>query len=326
MKNILELLEECRLCPRQCGASRLKDQKGYCGASDKVVIAHYGPHHGEEPPISGTSGSGTVFFSFCNLRCVFCQNYQISHNGMGQEITPEELTEIFLILQTRGCHNINLVSPVPYIPHIASAIRKAKKGGLAIPVVYNTNAYESVESLGVLDGLVDIYLPDFKYWNAAIAEKLSGTPKGKPYPDFAKKAILEMKRQVGDLVVEDGIAKKGLLLRHLVLPNGLAGSKEIVQWVSESLGTGTYISLMSQYYPTHEAYRFPLLRRKIRLEEYAAVTEYLLGEGFENVFIQEIESAPLFVPDFENDEPFNENTGKAQVAVNRKSGMAERKE
>ncbi len=310
MKSILELLEQCRLCPRQCGINRLEGQKGYCGVGDKIIIAHYGLHHGEEPPISGTRGSGTIFFSFCNLRCVFCQNYQISQDGMGQGISPEELTEIFLILQTQGCHNINLVSPIPYIPYIATAIGEARKGGLTIPIVYNTNAYESVEALQVLDGLIDIYLPDFKYWSPAIAEKLSGIPKGKPYPDFAKAALLEMKRQVGDLVVEDGIAKKGLLLRHLVLPNGLAGSKEIFQWVAESLGVNTRISLMSQYYPTNEAYRFPLLRRKIRPEEYNAVMEYLLDEGFGNVFVQEIESASLFVPDFEDDEPFHAEKNK----------------
>lgn len=314
-----DLLERCRLCPRQCGVDRLKGQKGYCGVAEKAIIAHYGPHHGEEPPISGTRGSGTIFFSFCNLRCVFCQNHQISHDGMGQTISPEGLAEIFLILQARGCHNINLVSPVPYIPHIATAIREARNRGLTVPIVYNTNAYESVESLQVLYGLIDIYLPDFKYWSAAIAEKLSGTPSGKPYPDFAKEAILEMKGQVGDLIIENGIATRGLLLRHLVLPNGLVGSKEIFRWVAENLGTATHISLMSQYYPTHEAYRFPLLKRKIRFEEYDAVTEYLIGKGFENVFVQEIESATLFVPDFENDEPFNENKGKAEETVNRES-------
>ncbi|MBA4390691.1 MAG: radical SAM protein [Syntrophus sp. (in: bacteria)] len=314
MKSILELLEKCQLCPRQCSVNRLKGQRGYCGVGEKVIIAHYGTHHGEEPPISGARGSGTIFFSFCNLRCVFCQNHQISHGGIGQDISTEELTEIILTLQTRGCHNINLVSPTPYVPHIATAIREARSKGLTIPIVYNTNAYESVEALQMLAGLIDIYLPDFKYWSPVIAEKLSGIPKGKPYPEFAKDALLEMKRQVGDLVIEDGIAKKGLLLRHLVLPNGLAGSKEIFKWVAGSLGTGTFISLMSQYYPTHEAYRFPLLKRRIRPEEYSAVTEYLVGEGFENVFIQDIESAPLFVPDFENDEPFAADKSKGHSA------------
>jgi putative pyruvate formate lyase activating enzyme len=184
------------------------------------------------------------------------------------------------------------------------AIMGAKKEGLTIPVVYNTNAYESVEALRMLDGLIDIYLPDFKYWSPIVAEKLSGVPKERPYPDFAKEALLEMKRQVGDLVVKKKIAKKGLLVRHLVLPGGLAGSREIFQWVGQYLGAETYISLMSQYYPVHKANTVPLLRRKIRQEEYDRVVDYLLGEGFKNVFIQETASAPLFVPDFEEPEPF----------------------
>jgi putative pyruvate formate lyase activating enzyme len=304
MKNIMRMLEKCELCPRQCGVDRLKGQKGYCGAGDKAIIAHYGPHHGEEPPISGESGSGTVFFSFCNLRCVFCQNYQISHDGVGQEVSLKKLTEMFLELQASGCHNINLVSPVSYIPHMAMAIIGAKKEGLIIPVVYNTNAYESVKALRTLGGLIDIYLPDFKYWSPIVAEKLSGVPKERPYPNFAKEALLEMKRQVGDLVVKKKIAKKGLLVRHLVLPGGLAGSKEIFQWIGQNLGTDTFISLMSQYYPVHKAHAVPLLRRRIRQEEYDRVVDYLLVEGFKNVFIQETASAPLFVPDFEEPEPF----------------------
>jgi putative pyruvate formate lyase activating enzyme len=304
MENILNMLEKCGLCPRQCGVNRLKGQKGYCGAGDKTIIAHYGPHYGEEPPISGKYGSGTIFFSFCNLRCIFCQNYQISHDGMGQETSIRKLTEIFLELQTRGCHNINLVSPVSYIPDIVAAIGDAKKEGLTIPVVYNTNAYESLEALRSLNGLIDIYLPDFKYWSPTVAERLSGVPREKPYPDFAKKALLEMKRQVGDLVVENKTATRGLLLRHLVLPGGLAGSKEIFKWIGQNLGTETFISLMSQYYPVHKANTIPLLRRKIRQEEYDRAVDYLVGEGFKNVFIQETTSAPLFVPDFEEPEPF----------------------
>jgi putative pyruvate formate lyase activating enzyme len=222
----------------------------------------------------------------------------------GRKITIDELIEIFFALETCGCHNINLVSPVPYILHIATAIREAKKRGLAISFVYNTNAYENVEALQMLDGLIDIYLPDFKYWNTTIAERLSGVPKGKPYPVFAKKAILEMKRQVGDLVVEDGIAQGGLVVRHLVLPGRLAGSKEIFTWIARNLGTGTFIGLMSQYYPLYEAKKYPILQRKIRQEEYDTLMERLLEKGFKNVFIQELESAALFVPDFEKTEPF----------------------
>jgi putative pyruvate formate lyase activating enzyme len=313
MDNILNMLEKCELCPRQCGVNRLKGQKGYCGAGDKAIIAHCGPHHGEEPPISGTAGSGAIFFSFCNLRCIFCQNYQISQEGMGQEIALMKLTEIFLDFQGSGCHNINLVSPISYIPHIAMAIVGAKKEGLTIPVVYNTNGYESVDALRTLGGLIDIYLPDFKYWSPIVAEKLSGVPKGKPYPDFAKEALLEMKRQVGDLVIKKKIAKKGLLIRHLVLPGGLARSKEIFQWIGQNLGTDTFISLMSQYYPAHKAHAVPLLRRRIRQGEYDAVVDYLLGEGFKNVFIQETTSAPLFVPDFEEPEPFLSKQKKCKM-------------
>ena len=300
----MRMLEKCELCPRQCGVNRLKGEKGFCKVGEKIIVAHYGPHDGEEPPISGTSGSGTIFFSFCNLRCIFCQNYQISHNGDGEEISLERLIEIFLDLQSRGCHNINLVSPTSYIPHITMAIVDAKKKGLVIPIIYNTNAYESVEALRALDGLIDIYLPDFKYWSPAIAERLSGVPKGKSYPDFAKETLLEMKRQVGNLVVENKIATKGLLVRHLVLPGGLAGSKEVFQWIGQNLGTETFISLMSQYYPVHRANTIPLLRRKIRQEEYDTVVDYLMREGFKNVFIQETTSAPLFVPDFDEPEPF----------------------
>jgi putative pyruvate formate lyase activating enzyme len=304
MENALSILEKCELCPRRCKVNRTGGEKGFCGAGGRTGIAYYGPHYGEEPPISGTSGSGTIFFSFCNLRCLFCQNYQISHDGIGQEMSVEELTEIFLTLEARGCHNINLVSPVPYIPQIICAARAAREKGLAIPFVYNTNAYENVEALQLLDGLIDIYLPDFKYWNPAVAEELSDIPLSKPYPDFAKEAILEMKRQAGDLVVENGIAKKGLLIRHLVLPGGLAGSEEIFRWAAHNLGIGTFISLMSQYYPIHKANMVPLLRRKIRQEEYNTVRDYLTSEGFENVFIQELESAAFFVPDFEDTEPF----------------------
>jgi putative pyruvate formate lyase activating enzyme len=304
MENVLRMLEKCELCPRRCAVNRLKGQKGYCKAGDKAIIAHYGPHHGEEPPISGTRGSGTIFFSFCNLRCVFCQNYQISQDGDGEETSLERLTEIFLDLQGRGCHNINLVSPTPYISHIATAIIDAKRRGLKIPILYNTNAYESVEALRMLDGLIDIYLPDFKYWSPTVAGKLSGVPKERPYADFAKEALLEMKQQVGDLVVEDEIATRGLLVRHLVLPGGLAGSKEIFQWIGQNLGTETFISLMSQYYPVHKANAVPLLRRKIRQKEYDTVVDYLVEAGFKNIFVQETTSAPLFVPDFDEQEPF----------------------
>ncbi len=303
------LLEKCELCPRRCGVNRLNGEKGYCGIANEIIIAHYGPHYGEEPPISGTKGSGTIFFSSCNLQCIFCQNYQISHYREGESYTVEELADIFLLLEKQGCHNINLVSPTPYIPFIATAIKKAKQKGLKIPFVYNTNAYENAESLKILDGLIDIYMPDFKYWNAGVAKKLSDAPVDKSYPEHAAAAILEMKRQVGVLMIKDGVATRGLLIRHLVLPGGLAGSDKIIEWIRDNLGTDTFISFMSQYYPVHKAGQYPLMNRRIKHEEYDRLTDLLIDEGFKNAFIQKLESAPLFIPDFEKEEPFG-NKGR----------------
>jgi putative pyruvate formate lyase activating enzyme len=300
------LLEMCELCPRRCKAARLKSEKGYCNVANEIIIAHYGLHYGEEPPISGTKGSGTIFFSSCNLRCIFCQNFQISQHREGESYTVEELVEIFIRLGKQGCHNINLVSPTPYVPFIATAIKKARLKGLKIPFVYNTNAYENVETLKVLDGLIEIYMPDFKYWNAGVAKKLSDVPVDKGYPEHAALAILEMKRQAGTLTIENGIAAKGLLIRHLVLPGNLAGSEKIIEWIRDNLGTDTFISLMSQYYPVHKAGEYPIMNRKIRHEEYDRLTGLLIKEGFKNAFIQKLESASLFVPDFHQEEPFGD--------------------
>ncbi len=304
MDNPLNLLEKCTLCPRGCGVNRLNGEKGFCGIGNEIVIAHYGAHYGEEPPISGRRGSGTIFFSSCNLRCIFCQNYQISHRSSGERYTIQGLADIFFELEANGCHNVNLVSPVPYIPFIIEAIRIAKAKGIKIPFVYNTNAYESVSALRALDRLIDIYMPDFKYWNANIAERLSHIPAEKGYPEYAKLAITEMKRQTGNLIVEDGVAKKGLLIRHLVLPSNLAGSLNILTWIRDELGKDTHISLMSQYYPVHKAHDHPMLNRKIRHDEYDILVAFLSENDFKNVFIQELESAPLFLPDFAEKVPF----------------------
>jgi putative pyruvate formate lyase activating enzyme len=306
MEDEFNLLENCELCPRRCKAARIRGEKGYCSTANEIIIAHYGPHFGEEPPISGINGSGTVFFSSCNLSCIFCQNYQISQYREGGPYTVEELVEIFMLLEKQGCHNINLVSPTPYIPFIAAAIKKARLRGLVIPFVYNTNAYENVEALKTLDGLIEIYMPDFKYWNAGVAKNLSHVPVDKSYPEYAAAAILEMKRQVGVLTIKNGIATRGLLIRHLVLPGNLAGSDKIIEWIRDNLGADTFISLMSQYYPVHKAGQYPMMNRRIKHEEYDRLTDLLVKEGFKNVFIQKLESAPLFVPDFKKEEPFGD--------------------
>lgn len=301
MDDYLFLLEKCELCPRRCRVNRLKGEKGYCRVADQVIVAHFGAHFGEEPPISGQKGSGNVFFSSCNMRCIYCQNYQISQELNGKQITPNGLTDIFLRLEERGCHNINLVSPIPYIPMIIPAISKARQKGLKIPFVYNTNAYENSETLQMLKGFIDIYLPDFKYWNKNIAKRLSDA---KDYPEYAKSAIIEMKKQVGNLTLVDGIAEKGILLRHLVLPNNLAGSNNILKWVLENLGNDIYLSLMAQYYPLHNASQYPMINREITQKEYNNLVEFLVVNGFRNVFVQELESAKVFIPDFRLDKPF----------------------
>jgi putative pyruvate formate lyase activating enzyme len=306
MDDALSPLIKCELCPRRCKAARKRDRKGYCGIGNEIIVAHYGPHFGEEPPISGERGSGNIFFGACNLKCIYCQNYQISQQHDGTRYDVAGLVKIFFSLQEQGVHNINLVSPTPYIPFIAAAIRAAKEKGFTLPFVYNSNAYENVEALALLRGLVDIYLPDFKYGNPKMGRLLSDAHE---YPKWAKSAILEMKAQVGNLVIQEGIARKGLLVRHLVLPNNLAGSKEVITWIRDNLGPDTYLSLMAQYCPLHKASTYPMLDRKITKEEYRALLDLLSEYGFRNVFIQDLDSASLFVPDFKKDRPFEQRTG-----------------
>lgn len=221
-------------------------------------------------------------------------------------MTVDGLVEVFIGLQEMGLHNINLVSPTPYVPFIAKAIERARENGLSIPIVYNTHAYETVDTLKALHGLVDIYLPDFKYWGNGVAYHLS---RASDYPDVAKKAIVEMKHQVGNLVIEGGLAKKGILVRHLVLPANLAGSRQVLKWIKNTLGPQTYLSLMAQYHPLHRAEDYPMLRRGLRQKEYDLLVAFAQEEGFENVFVQELESAPLFVPDFDRQQPFDQIMG-----------------
>ncbi len=242
------LLKECTVCPRRCSIDRMQGKKGFCRAGGLPEISSYGPHFGEERPLVGQNGSGTIFMTYCNLGCIFCQNYEISRMGHGEQISFDKLSRIMVDLQHRGCHNINFVSPSHFVPHILKALPKAVEMGLSVPLVYNTGGYDSVEALQLLDGIVDIYMPDFKYAQAEIALRYSQAPD---YPDVARAAIRQMHRQTGDLVIdeEQGIALRGLLVRHLVLPGGLAGTREVMHFLATEISPDTYVNIMDQYYP-----------------------------------------------------------------------------
>lgn len=266
VNQALGKLEVCSICPLNCGVNRLEDKKGVCLTGRYAQISSYGPHHGEEKPLSGWHGSGTIFFSRCNLHCVFCQNADISQEGFGKEVTTEEMAEIMLELQRMGCHNINLVSPSHVVPQILEAIFVASQSGLNLPIVYNCGGYDSVETLKLLDGVIDIYLPDMKYADEMIAKKYSRVPN---YPKINQKAVLEMYRQVGDLVMEEnGIAVKGLLVRHLIMPNGMAGTEKLIQFLAENISRNIYLNLMDQYWPAYQANRYPEINRRITRSEF----------------------------------------------------------
>ncbi len=261
-----ERLRRCRVCPRHCEVNRLEGEKGFCLVGSQPFVASYGPHLGEEEPLRGRYGSGTIFLGSCNLRCVYCQNYEISQLREGMEVSPLELAEMMLNLQERGCHNINLVTPSHQVPQILEGLLLAAERGLFIPLVYNTSSYDDLETLRLLDGIVDIYLPDIKYSDAAVALWYS---KVESYPDIAKVAIKEMHRQVGDLVLDrEGIAVHGVLVRHLVLPGGLAGTGKLMQFLADEISRDTYVNLMDQYRPCHKAFRYPPLDRRITEEEF----------------------------------------------------------
>lgn len=282
-------MKHCTICPRNCGANRYKGEKGYCNAGYFAKCALASIHHWEEPPISGHKGSGTVFFSHCNLNCVFCQNHTISEQGFGKEITEEHLSDIFLSQQKKGVHNINLVSPTHFIPQIKQALLLAKQKGLSIPVVYNTNAYEKVESLKLLEGLIDIYLPDFKYISPEYSKRYSIAQN---YAEYAKKAILEMKRQQPTTVFDkNGILQKGIIIRHLVLPNCYKDSFEILKWIKQNIGEDTYISLLNQYTPMYKAAQYKEISRKLTTLEYQKVVNYFFEIGLKNGFMQSKHSA-----------------------------------
>ncbi len=283
-----KLLESCRICPRECGVNRLKNDKlGFCRSGLNPVVSSASPHYGEEPPISGTKGSGTIFFANCNLRCVYCQNYPISQMGTGAGRTPGELACQMVWLQEQGCHNLNLVTPTHYMPQILKALGIARERGFNLPIVYNTSGYESVEALGLLEGIVDIYMPDMRYSDEKAALHYSGAPH---YPEINRTAVREMFRQVGNLEIDEyGIAKRGLLIRHLVLPSGVSGTDGVLRFLSEEISKEVYVSLMSQYFPAYKANTIPALSRRITEEEYEEACRIREKYGLENGWVQELE-------------------------------------
>jgi len=263
-------LESCSLCPHQCRVNRLSGESGKCRVTGRntarVIVSSYGPHFGEESPLVGRNGSGTIFFTYCHLRCIFCQNYSISQMGEGSPLNSEQLAAMMLGLQTRGCHNINLVSPSHVVPYILDALDVAAGRGLNLPLVYNSSGYDSVETLQMLDGIVDIYMPDMKYADEKTAEKLSSV---KGYPAVNRAAVKEMHRQVGDLQIDkDGVARHGLLIRHLVLPDGLAGTEETVRFIARKISVDTYVNIMAQYHPEYRAHEVPAISRRLLASEF----------------------------------------------------------
>ena len=294
----MQELISCNICPHNCEINRLNGEVGRCKATDKVKVALASIHNFEEPCISGEKGSGTVFFSNCNLRCIFCQNYKISQLGLGKEISIEELADIFIDEQNKNVENINLVTPTMYVYQIIEAIKIARSKGLYIPIVYNSNGYENVETIKKLKGYIDIYLPDLKYSNDKISYKYSGI---KHYFESATAAIKEMYNQVGNPVLdENGIMKKGLIIRHLVLPNNLQNSKDILKWINDNIDKKVFVSIMAQYFPTHMAKEFPEINRKLTKDEYEEIENYLYSLDLDNGYIQELgEHEEEYVPDFE---------------------------
>jgi len=254
-----DILNQCNLCPHNCLVDRHQGELGVCRTGDQPVVSSYGPHFGEEDPLVGRNGSGTIFFAQCNLFCIFCQNYEISHGGEGEEISARDLAAIMIHLQQRGCHNINFVTPSHQVAQILEVLPIAIEAGLNVPLVYNSGGYDAVETLKLLDGVVDIYMPDFKFWDPEVAGKLCAA---QDYPERAREAFKEMHRQVGDLALDDlGIARRGLLVRHLVLPDNLAGTAEVMKFLAEELSPDTYVNVMAQYRPCGRAFEHPSLGR-----------------------------------------------------------------
>jgi putative pyruvate formate lyase activating enzyme len=277
----LELLEACTVCPRQCRCDRTAGDKGFCGAGYLPEVSSFGPHFGEERPLVGRGGSGTIFMTHCNLGCVFCQNSEISRHGMGETFQPDDFSRIMIELQRRGCHNINFVSPTHFVPQILQALPKAIEGGLRLPLVYNTGGYDAVEVLGLLDGIVDIYMPDFKFTDPDTARIYSEAPD---YPQTVKAALKEMHRQTGDLVTDErGIALRGLLVRHLVLPGGLAGTREAMRFLASEISKQTYVNIMNQYRPCGDIKHGDPLARRIAREEFETALQAAKEEGIRRI-------------------------------------------
>jgi putative pyruvate formate lyase activating enzyme len=279
----LDQLADCALCPRNCHVNRLEDKTKVCKTGRYATVSSYFAHFGEEPCLRGSRGSGTIFFSWCNLRCVFCQNYQISWSGEGRTTKPEELAEMMLRLQQQGCHNINLVTPEHVVPQILEALLLAVERGLRLPLVYNTSAYDSLDSLALTDGVVDIYMPDFKFWDPEKARRYAKAPD---YPEAARRAIREMHRQVGPLVTDEhGVALRGVLLRHLVMPGGVAGTAEIMQWIARELSPETYVNLMAQYHPACRvtATAYPEIDRCITVGEFHQAIDAFHAAGLQRL-------------------------------------------
>jgi putative pyruvate formate lyase activating enzyme len=302
IQELLNMYTSCTLCPRACGVDRTKGEKGYCRLPADIVMDCALAHHGEEPPLSGTGGAGTIFLSSCNLGCIYCQNYQISHSTRGRELTVIQLARVMLDLQQKGCHNVEPVTPTPQTPLIMEALCLARMQGLTVPFVYNCGGYENTEVIRMLDGMVDIYLPDFKYGLEADALLFSDRPE---YTTIAIEAIREMVGQTGDdLEMENGIATRGIIVRHLVLPGRLENSKRALKRLKSKISPNIPISLMSQYTPIDRVKSHPQLGRRITGNEYHQIVDYALDLGFENLFIQEVNDDTL-TPDFNRENPFD---------------------
>ena len=302
VEKAYSIFEECRLCPRECGVNRLGGESGFCQAPLKVMVYVAQPHFGEEMSLVGEHGSGTIFFSNCNLRCVFCQNWPIAIRGEGREVEDEDLAQMMLSLQQMGCHNINLVTPTHVMPNILKATRIAFKKGLRIPLVYNTSGYERVELIKMLDGIVDIYLPDIKYMDGGMAAKYSSDARD--YPEMATASVFEMNRQAGVHHVDKrGIALSGLMIRHLVMPNRVAGTQKFVEWVAENLPQTTYVNIMPQYHVDYKAYQYPQIARGITIHEFLEAMDWAEKQGLKGLDPRSVRVRSFYVKSVQEESP-----------------------